>query len=430
MNRDLVDLFDALSDGLVLVGSGGQVLYANRAARHRFGAVRDDKLDPAISETLLRWRSLGYVSAASSVSLPVSSSQQAHERMLVSVFEAGVAGQTALLIRSMNAGSGHGNIGQLLLESMAAEARAALRAGAGSLDLAARSLHSLPELGEAGAQVLAWHCELGSGRMSAFAQELEARVRSGRDSLEAEADIAVLGTALKDAMQSVRPLCEQRSVTLTGGAADTRELVVQGSGFLIRWAFRDLLRHVVWAAGRGSRIQVGVRAGSSEIVVRVVTLPPVAAQQPGPRRAPAHRGSAGSGSGSGLGSAGSGLGRDAAGSAGPGPGKDAPGSAGEGGGDAGAIGLGGLGGLGGAGDSPAAGCTASDEIAGRLFGALGGSLTRVSTARGGSTAFVVRLPRQPDPMGDYFDAYAQIEREAGVLADLVIRRVAAAASRT
>lgn len=350
MNRDLIDLFDSLGDGLVLVGTAGGVIYANRAARHRFGAVRDDKLDAAISETLLRWRSLGYVSAASSVLIPIPGTWEAYERMLVSVFETGIVGQTALLIRSMSAGGGHGNVGQLLLESVAAEARAELRAGASSLGLAARRLKGLSDLGDAGVQALAWHCELGAGRIEALMKDLDARIRCGRDSLEAEADLAVLDTALNDAIHSVQAFCEQRSVKLTGGPGDASDLIVQGSGFLVSWAFRHLLRHVVGVARRGSQIQAGVRVGSSEIVVRIVVLP-VAGAPP-------------------------------------------------------------------------------DEIATRLFAALGGSLARVSIAGDGSAAFVVRLPRQPDPVRDYFDAYAQIEREAGVLADLVIRRVAAAASRT
>lgn len=100
MSSPLSELFDDLSDGLVLLCRDRAVRYANRAARERFGIVQGNALRPAVRDTVLRWRDRGYVSQATMVSLPMPRPACPDERMLVSVFDGLLDGELALLVRA------------------------------------------------------------------------------------------------------------------------------------------------------------------------------------------------------------------------------------------------------------------------------------------------------------------------------------------
>lgn len=69
------------------------------------------------------------------------------------------------------------------------------------------------------------------------------------------------------------------------------------------------------------------------------------------------------------------------------------------------------------------------EIAEKLFAETGASVTSVASVRSASCAYLVSLPAASGSVSSYLQALAEAERDASVLATLVLRRIALRASR-
>lgn len=355
MSGPLSDLFDGLSDGLILLGDDGSVRYANRAARERFGAVHQGQVCASIRDTLLRWRERGYVSDASSVSLPLPRAVQGEERMCVSLFDGLLDGELAVLIRGASDADRAEGTAQLLLETMGDELRGVLRGAAASLSLAARGVRALEKLGPDAAELLARHCGRSADRVERALGDTARRLRSGRDAL---AGPVALGPVLADAIDSAGGALARRDVKVAGGAGAESDTVVLGSGMVLRWAFSTLLRAAADAAAPGSVLHLSARSDPGVVQVRLVGSPPEGSLSTA--RNPS---------------------------------------------------------------------TAARNLAERLLAEAGGTIVAVSSMRRAAVSYVVSLPTEPDAVSEYLRTLSVVERQTSELAQMVLRRIAARASR-
>jgi len=277
MSSPLTDLFNDLSEGLILMAHDGQVRFANRAAREDFGAVEGTAICPAIRETLIRWRGRGYVSIKSTVSLPVSLASRAGERMYVTLYEGLLDGETALLIRSAPDAGRHDEAARLMLQAMSVELRGALRAAADTLSLVERGLRAGTAIGREAMEPLARHCELGATRLELAMVDVACRLQAGREGGSAYPGRAAIHLVLADAVASVRGFYAGRSVELCDEPDREGGVEVLGSGLVLRWAFSALLRAVAQAALPGSKVHCSVRPEVGRVFVRVLSTPPAGA---------------------------------------------------------------------------------------------------------------------------------------------------------
>lgn len=282
MSGPLSELFDGLSEGLVLLGREWSVRYANRAARERFGLVTEGRVCDGVRDTLLRWAHRGYVSGASMVSLPVPLPGRAQERMHVNLYEGLLDGELALLVRDAPDVARREAIGHLFLEAMGDELGAALRSGAGSLMLAARVVRSAQRLDAKSVELVARNCEQGADRLQCSASDIARRVQVGREALADFPSPSALGAVLDEAIDWAEAALSRRAVTVSGGAGAERDVTVPGNALVLRWAFSALFRAAAHAVPSGSVLHLSARAEPGRVAVRLVASSP-------PGSAPASR---------------------------------------------------------------------------------------------------------------------------------------------
>ncbi|MBW7923424.1 MAG: hypothetical protein H3C59_01630 [Burkholderiaceae bacterium] len=277
----MLDLFQALGDGLVLLDRNGEVAFANRAVRERLALV--DEAGGLVSEharTLARWLNEGLLENGAGKLLDDAAGPNG-EPISASVHRFGRTGFVALMLRAESA--------RETWEAAAAAWAANLSRQLGnSLGPLLTLLESHP------ARSLA-----GFGRGQAFAWAIRHEMQQARDALgrlcseigrrlretlpEAEpprAGPVPLGTLMAGVLERLGPIARRREVRVEASFSAVESHAVGGDPFWLAWALDGLTERLIDDLPGGSSLELSGCAQVNPVLILRVYAPAGAAELP------------------------------------------------------------------------------------------------------------------------------------------------------
>lgn len=275
----MLDLFEALGDGVVLIDQDGQVLYANRAARERLAVIDDaGELASGHACTLARWLEAGLLENGASTVLD-DVVGPGGEPISASVHRFGRAGHVGLVLRPGSA-----------RETWEAAAAAWAASLSGQLDDSLGRLLALLESHPA--RSLA-----GFRRRKAFAWALGHQLQQTRDALDRlrsgidrrlqqalpqpagplHAESVSLRELVAGVLERLDPMTRRQGVDVDASVSALGSRAVLGNPFWLAWALDELIERLIEGLPGGSSLELSGYAEDNPVLILRVHAPAGAA---------------------------------------------------------------------------------------------------------------------------------------------------------
>lgn len=268
VDLDMLDLFQALGDGLVLLDRNGEVAFANRAVRERLALV--DEAGALVSEhalTLARWLNEGLLENGAGKLLDDAVGPNG-EPISASVHRFGRTGFVALMLRAESA--------RETWEATAAAWAANLSRQLGdSLGPLLALLESHPARSLAGfgrGQAFAWairhEMQQAHDSLGRLCSDVGRRLRESPSGAERPRTGPVpLRELMAGVLERLGPIARRREVQVEASFSAVESQAVVGDPFWLAWALDELTERLIEDLPGGSSLELSAYAQANPVLI-------------------------------------------------------------------------------------------------------------------------------------------------------------------
>jgi signal transduction histidine kinase len=271
MNRNIRYLFDSIKDGLLIVSPGGEVQFANLAARAIFPVTVGKQLQGEWLRSQLMAIERGYLKAPLSFDITVPGQADAVDRMQITLLSSPIGKDFVVLMKNLTAEQLYENVINNLAEMLDCELNRPMQQ---FLDAATQMLDQFKVAAKDD-----WPLRESVAEVNRRAEVLEGRLK--QIALLASAfkaspihgdDRIVVSELIVDAVSTVKALLMQRHIRLSyAGLLDGLPVIYGSKTFLIQ-AVAGYLRHLVEHIAPGANILISARAKGNFMLLGITNF--------------------------------------------------------------------------------------------------------------------------------------------------------------